>query len=62
MSVEVESEISLIECGRLPFEMVCSDPLEKAMATHSSTLAWRIPWMEAPGRLQSMGSLRAGHD
>ena len=37
-------------------------PLEKAMATHSSTLAWKIPWAEEPGRLQSMGSLRAGHD
>ena len=35
---------------------------EKAMASHSSTLAWRIPWMEEPGRLQSMGSLRVGHD
>ena len=34
---------------------------EKAMATHSSTLAWRIPWTEEPGRLQSMGSLRVGH-
>ena len=32
------------------------DPLEKEMATHSSILAWRIPWMEEPGRLQSMGS------
>ena len=38
------------------------DTLEKAMATHSSTLAWRIPWREEPGRLQSMGSLRVGHD
>ena len=38
------------------------DPLEKAMAPHSSTLAWKIPWMEEPGRLQSMGSLRVGHD
>ena len=36
--------------------------LEKAMATHSSTLAWKIPWMEEPGRLQSMGSLGVGHD
>ena len=36
--------------------------LEKAMATHSSTLAWKIPWAEEPGRLQSMGSLRVGHD
>ena len=36
--------------------------LEKAMAPHSSTLAWKIPWVEEPGRLQSMGSLRLGHD
>ena len=35
---------------------------EKAMATHSSTLAWKIPWMKEPGRLQSMGSRRVGHD
>ena len=35
---------------------------EKAMATHSSTLAWKIPWTEEPGVLQSMGSLRVGHD
>ena len=35
---------------------------EKAMAPHSSTLAWKIPWMQEPGRLQSMGSLRVGHD
>ena len=38
------------------------DPLEKGMATHSSILAWRIPWTEEPGGLQSMGSQRAGHD
>ena len=38
------------------------DPLEKEMATHSSSLAWRIPWTEEPGRLQSMGSQRVGHD
>ena len=42
--------------------LVREDPLEKEMATHSSTLAWRIPWMEEPGRLQSMGSQRVGHD
>ena len=36
--------------------------LEKEMATHSSTLAWKIPWTEEPGGLQSMGSLRVGHD
>ena len=38
------------------------DPLEKDMATHSSILAWRIPWTEEPGGLQSMGSQREGHD
>ena len=38
------------------------DPLEKEMATHSSILAWRIPWMEELGGLQSMGSQRVGHD
>ena len=38
------------------------DPLEKEMATHSSTHAWKIPWMEKPGRLQSMGLQRVGHD
>ena len=38
------------------------DPLEKGMATHSSTLAWRIPWTEEPGGLQSAGSQRVGHD
>ena len=38
------------------------DPLEKEMATHSSTLAWEIPWMEDCGRLRSMGSQRVGHD
>ena len=38
------------------------DPLEKEMAIHSSTLAWKIPWMEEPDRLQPMGSQRVGHD
>ena len=38
------------------------DPLEKEMATHSSLLAWKIPWTEKPGGLQSMGSQRVGHD
>ena len=38
------------------------DLLEKEMATHSSILAWKIPWMVEPGRLQSMGSQRVGHD
>ena len=38
------------------------DLLEKEMATHSSILAWKIPWMEEPGRLQSMGLQKGGHD
>ena len=38
------------------------DPLEKEMATHSSILAWEIPWTEEPGGLQSTGSQRVGHD
>ena len=38
------------------------DPLEEEMATHSSIPAWRIPWTEEPGGLQSMGSQRVGHD
>ena len=44
---------------------ICLPPVfraEKAMAPHSSTLAWKIPWTEEPGGLQSMGSLRVGHD
>ena len=39
-----------------------ADPSEKALAPHSSNLAWKIPWVEEPGRLQSMGSFRVGHD
>ena len=46
----------------LCIKMVLGNHMEKAMAPHSSTLAWNIPWMEEPGRLQSMGSLRVGHD
>ena len=38
------------------------DPLEMGKATHSSSLAWRIPWIKESGRLQSMGSQRVGHD
>ena len=41
---------------------LCEDLEEKAMAPHSSTLAWKIPWMEEPGGLPSMGSHRVGHD
>jgi len=51
------------ECKRPEFHpWVGEDPLEKGTATHSSILAWRIPWTEEPGRLQSMGSKRVGHD
>ena len=38
------------------------DPLEKEIATHSGIIAWKIPWMEEPGGLRSMGSQRVGHD
>ena len=41
--------------------LIREDPLKKGMATHSSVLAWRIPWTEEPGELESMGSQRVGH-
>ena len=44
------------------FFLPLAPPVEKAMAPHSSTLAWKIPWTEEPGRLQTMGSRRVGHD
>ena len=44
------------------FDSIYVPGTEKVMAPHSSTLAWKIPWLEEPGRLQSMGSLRVGHD
>ena len=52
-----------LQCGRPGFNSLGQeDPLEKEVATHSNTLAWKITWMEEPGRLQSMGSQRVGHD
>ena len=42
--------------------LVQEDPLEKEMASHSSTIAWKIPWTEEPGKLQSMGLPRVGHN
>ena len=48
--------------GLPAFGRVSAGWVEKAVAPHSSTLAWKIPWMEEPGRLKSMGSLRVGHD
>ena len=55
--------ISIFNWAVMLAERIPSVPnLEMAMATHSSTLAWKIPWMEESGRLQSMGSLRVGHN
>ena len=68
---KVQSQTSLVAqmVKRLPAmwetqvpSMGRGDPLEKEMATHSSTLAWKIPWMEELDRLQSRGSQRVGHD
>ena len=49
-------------CQRLVQPLGQKDPLEEGMVTHSGILAWRIPWTEEPGRLQSIGSQRVGHD
>ena len=57
--VDGTGDRSKVRCYK---EQYCKGTMEKAMATHSSTLAWKIPWMEEPGRLQSMGSLRVGHN
>ena len=53
---------SVPQCERPGFALGREDPLEKEMAPHSSILAWKIPWMEDPGRLQSRGSLRVQHN
>ena len=61
-AVRMNQQRALCSVGRvlkMPFPFL---PSEKAMATHSSTLARKIPWTEEPGGLQSMGSLRVGHD
>ena len=55
------SAYSAGDLGSIP-GLGISDPLEKEVATHSSTLAWKIPWTEEPGGLQSTGSQRVGHD
>ena len=54
MTMEIEGSLKVL--------LVLLKNLEKAMATHSSTLAWQIPWTEEPGRLQFMGSLGVRHD
>ena len=55
-----------LQCGKVQETQVQplgqEDPLEKEMQTHSTVLAWRIPWTEQPGGLQSVGSQRVGHD
>ena len=57
-----EGKASACNAGDWVRSLGWEDPLEKEMATHSSTLAWKILWMEESGRLQSMGSQRVGHD
>ena len=57
-----DSKASVCNAGDRVQSLGWEDPLEKEMAIHSSTLAWKIPWTEEPGRLQSMGLLRVGHD
>ena len=49
------------DVGLIPGRKGKEDPLKEGMATHSSILAWRVPWTEEPGRLQPMGSQRVGH-
>ena len=56
----VKNQPAMLETGVRP--LCGEDPLEKEMATHSSILAWKMPWTEKLGRLQSMGSQTAGHD
>ena len=53
-----DGKASVYDAGDLDWE----DPLEKEMALHSSTIAWKIPWIEEPGRLLFMGSQRVGHE
>ena len=57
-----EVKASARNAGDLGSTLGQENPLEKEMATHSSILAWRIPWTEEPGGLQSTGSQRVGHD
>ena len=57
-----EVKASTSNVGEQGSILAWEDLLEKEMATHSSILAWRIPWMEEPGRLQSTESQRVGHD
>ena len=56
------SHMALVVKNPQVWSLAQEDPLEKGMATHSSILAWRIPWTEGPGRLEPIGSQRVGHD
>ena len=58
---KVEGDTGYTQAGLVAIWLPQQPTSEKAMAPHSSTLAWKIPWTEEPGRLQSMGSLRVGH-
>ena len=60
----IDQYFDALTSGSLKFSLFAfyREISEKAMAPHSSALAWKIPWTEEPGRLQSMGSLRVGHD
>ena len=62
MAIRSESKASVYNVGDLGSTPGREDPLEKEMAIHSSTIAWKMPRTEEPGRLQSMGSQRVGHD
>ena len=57
-----EGKVSAYNAGDLGLIPGSGRSLKKEMATHSRILAWKIPWMEEPGRVQSMGSQRVGHD
>ena len=57
-----DGKVFVYNAGDLVRSLGQEDSMAKEMATHSSTLAWKIPWTEKPGRLHSMGSQRVGHD
>ena len=60
---QVNSKVLLNSIGNyIKYSVISHDESEKAMAPHCSTLAWKIPWMEEPARLKSMGSFRVGQD
>ena len=58
----INSDLSAFTLMDDAFDVNSKNSFGEGNATHSSTLAWKIPWMEEPGRLQSMGSLKVGHD